>query len=91
MASFLRQQAFGMSTKGVVAVGTLALLGAIGYTNIYLPFYSETGKSRRDEYKKTGRIISPTPPSNINKGSMWTQLDRGIKGAEQGHDKPVEK
>jgi len=80
-----------MSTKGVVAVGTLALLGAIGYTNVYLPFYSEAGKVRREEYLRTGKVSSPSAPSNINKGSMWTQLDRGIKGAEQGHDKPVEK
>ena len=83
-----------MSGKPVVAAGTVLLLGAIGYSNVYLPFYSDHGKARRDEYAKTGKVSAPAAPSagteatELNKKSMWAQLDRGVKGAQQGHSKP---
>jgi len=80
------------SRKGLVAVGALALVGAVGYTNVYLPFYSTYGQARRDEYKRTGKVpVVEGGTSELNKGSMWAQLDRGLKGADQGHSKSQKK
>jgi hypothetical protein len=81
------------SRKGFVAVGALVLVGAVGYTNVYLPFYSSYGQARRDEYKRSGKVpvVQGGTISELNKGSMWAQLDRGLKGADQGHSKSQKK
>ena len=79
------------STKPLIAAGTLLLVAAVGYTNVYLPLYSDHGKARREEYERTGKVaavVDAGAGQELNKKSMWSQLDRGVKGAQQGFNKP---
>lgn len=81
-----------MSQKPLIAIGTIGLVCAIGYTNIYLPLYSDVGKARRDEYLATGKVQKVGVEQGglskeLNKGSMWTNLEKGIKGIKGTSEK----
>lgn len=71
----------------MVALGTLGLCSAIGYINVYIPFYSDAAKQRH----ASGRGGSGVPEGaavglskELNRGSVWTNLGKGIEGAKKG-------
>ena len=68
--------------KLIIAGGVSTLiLFAVGST-IYLPFYSDFGKDRREEYRRTGKV-APIPSASTavspSGGSMWKHMDKEIK------------
>jgi hypothetical protein len=72
-------------SKALVALGTLSLCSAIGYINVYIPFYSDAAKQRQT----TGSGSVPDGAAvglskELNRGSVWTNLGKGIEGAKKG-------
>ena len=59
-----------IAASGIVAF----LVGAIGYTTVYLPHYSQLARDRQE------RLSQQPPQTRTNqKGSMWSNIDKQIK------------
>lgn len=57
-----------------ISAGVCGLLGTVGYSAIYLPFYSDLSRSavqRTDKLKDGSR------------GSMWSNIDKSIKDGKK--------
>ncbi|KAG5189438.1 hypothetical protein JKP88DRAFT_233252, partial [Tribonema minus] len=74
----------GAKEKAVVGGFLTLTLAAIGVTHIYLPYYSDAAKQRRQKVA-TGEL--DTRNSNLSAGSMWSNIDDAAKA----NSKPQER
>lgn len=65
------------NSKKAVAAFSLFLLGAVVYTNIYLPGYSDLARENRE---RTARHSGSGAASGPTK-SMWKNMDTHVKEA----------
>jgi hypothetical protein len=76
---------------GIVA-GVTFMLSVVGYTTVYLPFYSDAGIKRREEVrlkkiesreaKLVGTGLKTERPATS--GSMWTAMNKEADKAKEG-------
>ena len=62
------------NSKLCISIGVCGLLGTVGYSAIYLPFYSDLSQlaAQRTNKLKDG-----------SRGSMWSNIDKSIKDGKK--------
>jgi len=73
-------------SKKIVTGMVVALCGAVGYTNIYLPFYSRAARDRREQ-KSQGSL--PKQPESHVPGSMWGEIAKVEKELAEQANSPA--
>jgi len=58
------------SSKIWISLGVCGLLGTVGYSAVYLPFYSDLSQKAAQRTNKLRDGI---------RGSMWSNMDKSIK------------
>mgnify|MGYP006889568311 CR=1 FL=1 len=66
-----------MTTKLVLAGGVIFTLCTVGITTIYVPQFSDAGKSRREIYQRTGEVLRHDAAKRP--GSMYENMNRNAK------------
>ena len=70
-------------TKIIVALGTAALTSVVGYNVVYLPFYSDLGKTRKEQAKKMReeeeKAEMDAAAATVKSKSMWKNMDSQMK------------
>ena len=58
------------SAKLWITLGLCGLIGTVGYSAVYLPFYSDMSKQAA---QRTSKL------KDGSRGSMWSNMDKSIK------------
>jgi hypothetical protein len=48
-------------------------------TSIYLPYYSETGKNRREQYRESGKVEKIYDGPERRSNNMWNNINSKAK------------
>ncbi len=60
-----------------ISIGVCGLLGTVGYSAIYLPFYSDLSQLA---VQRTNKL------KDGSRGSMWSNIDKSIKDGKNNNN-----
>ncbi len=67
----------------ILASGVSLMIGVVGYVAVYLPFYSDEMKLRKEQHFQQQQLLNQQQQQNRreggSRGSMWKNLDAEIK------------
>ena len=63
------------NAKNVIAVGVVVTVAVAGFATVYIPYYSEEGKERREAYQRTGQVLRDQSVTR-RPGSMYENMNK---------------